>query len=250
MKFLPGIGVSKLSGTLGGITAQNWRGLGVFRRKPIPGKTLTARQMFINSLMSLLSTAWRDDLNQGQRTSWNQRAKNYPWVDVFGNERKMTGLNLYIKQNMVLLDHGLPRHDNVVADVNPPELLDVTVGPEVASLNVKFPVVDAGLITSQAPFIDIRVAGGFLLVEASGLPDELSISTQGLPAGRIEQKSDFRHCFYADRADIIAAPDGTEVITSSPIPGTRNLVMSVQQFNKFGNFSAPLLFSGIKTSPV
>lgn len=244
MKFLPGIGVSKLSGTIGGVTAQSWRGLGVFRRKPIPTKNLTARQMFINSLMSLLSRAWRDELNQGLRTAWNQRAKNYPWVDVFGNERKMTGENLYVKQNMVLLDHGLVRQDQPVAETVPPELIDVVSTVEPASLKIVVAALPDAIVAAQTPFLDVWVAGGFTEFSLDPTPPELSVDSLALPAGRIAHRSDFRHVAYT--VDV----DETSVTTSLIEVGipefqVRNVVVIIRRYNKFGNFTAPQTFEGI-----
>ncbi len=249
MKFLPGIGVSKLSGTIGGVTAQSWRGLGVFRRKPIPTKTLTPRQIFINALMTSLSQAWRDVLTQGLRTAWNQRAKNFPWVDVFGNERKMTGENLYIKQNMVLLDHGLARQDTPVPETIPPELTDLTVTVEPSQLVVNVPQLDSAIITAQTPFLDIFVAGGFLDVTVN-IPEvfvEVDINTLALPQGRVDQKSDFRHAAYADDKEEGLPPEVGTISVRPPALQTRNVTIVVRRYNKFGNFTAPVKFSIIVT---
>lgn len=245
MKYLPGIGVSKLSGTMGGVTAQNWRGLGIFRRKPIPTKTLTARQMFINSLMSLLSKAWRDELNRGLRTAWNQRAKNYPWTDVFGNERKMTGENLYIKQNMVLLDHGLTRQDTPVPDVVPAELLDVVFTGEPENMFLHVPQISAGDL-ADTPFIDVYVAGGYTsTTKADNGIYELNIKSLCLPQGRTHQKSDFRHVAYVDDKLVTEPIESSAISIDPPAGWTRNIVVILRRYNKYGNFSAPRTFTHI-----
>ncbi len=248
MKFLPGIGVAKLSGTIGGVTAQSWRGLGVFRTKPIPTKALTPRQTVINLLMATLSIAWRDELNKGQRTAWNQRAKNFPWVDVFGNERKMTGENLYIKQNMVLLDHSLVRQDNPVPETVPPELLDLGFDSSGTVLTITIPQLSDAIVLSQTPFIDIFVANGFTSIDVSGLPEEVIIDTLALPAGRTYQKSDFRHAVYYDNTDTTLGVEGV-IQVQIPAGQTRNTVVHLRRYNKFGNFTAPLIFEDVITRP-
>jgi len=245
-KILAGPLASKISGTIGGTTYSNYRGMIVARTKPVPTKTLTARQMFINSLMTLLSRAWRDELTHGLRTAWNQRAKNYPWVDVFGNERKMTGENLYVKQNMVLLDHSLARQDTPVASVIPPELDTLVVNEsETEFLSIEYSGVDPAVVASQAPFLDIMVAGGFLSADIS-LPG-FSVTTLGLPAGRLYSKSDMRHAVYADE-QAIAEPVVTQTIGIYPYVGDTktNLTVIIRRYNKYGNFSAPRLFTGIR----
>jgi hypothetical protein len=237
-KILPGIAVNKISGTIAGTTYQNWRGILVARSKPTPTNVNTARQSLIRSFMTSLSRAWRDVLNPGLRTAWNQRAKNYPWLDVFGNAVSMTGENLYIKQNMVLLDHSLPRRDTPVPDVMPPELDDVYITPEYPTgVGVHFPALDPAVITAQAPFINVTFAGGYLFIVNTG-PEEFTFESAALPNGRKHQKSDFRHVLYADRVS-----DMTQSIAQQvPAGYSRNCVMSIQQFNKYGNFSAPRLF--------
>jgi len=247
-KILAGPLASKISGTIGGTTFGNYRGMIVARTKPVPTKTLTARQMFINSLMTLLSRAWRDELNQGLRTAWNQRAKNFPWVDIFGNERKMTGENLYIKQNMVLLDHLRPRVDSPVASVEPPELHDLHIAELADNLQIGSDGLAAGTVASQAPFLDIWIAGGFLTSAVTpGISDvTVEVETLGLPQGRKAQKSDYRHVAYADEWDLVEPVTPSNiVIQGSPADTALNISVIIRRYNKYGNFSAPLLFQGI-----
>ncbi|HUV72313.1 MAG TPA: hypothetical protein VMW25_04835, partial [Clostridia bacterium] len=161
-KILPGLAVSKMSGTIAGTTYQNWRGMLIARSKPTPTNVNTPRQSFIRMLMKSLSQAWRDELNQGLRTAWNQRAKNFPWLDVFGNSVSMTGENLYIKQNMILLDRSLARQDTPVPETVPPELLGVTATLEEDFYIITIPKLPDAVVASQAPFIDVSIAGGFL----------------------------------------------------------------------------------------
>jgi len=248
MKILPGLAVAKLSGTVGGTTYQNYRGMIVARTKPVPKKTLTARQMFINSLMSLIARAWRDELNQGLRKAWNQRAKNYPWVDVFGREVKMTGENLYIKQNMVLLDHNLARQDTPAPNVIPPEVADWTIASSDDIFELVSPGLPEGTVAEQAPFLDIWVAGGFLTKNLNIQPDhfDFQCETLGLPPGRIAGKSDYRHVEYADEFDTIPVTPVNSNFTIEPIPQEpKNISIILRRYNKYGNFSAPLLLSAV-----
>jgi len=247
-KILPGLAVSKMSGTVAGTTYQNWRGILVARSKPTPTNVNTPRQSVVRALMTLLSRAWRDELNQGLRTAWNQRAKSFPWLDVFGNSVSMTGENLYIKQNMVLLDHSLARQDTPVSEVMPRELTDIVDTSEgEPELSLVIPGSAAGEITAQAPFIDIWIAGGFLAIQEAALPNDLPISTLALPSGRKQQKSDFRHAFYLTAPDIVTTPE-TTLRVSPPSGHTRNVAVVVRRYNKYGNFSAPRIFNHVLTA--
>jgi len=237
-KILPGPLAAKISGTIGGTTYGNWRGMIVARTKPVPSKDLTIRQMRINALMSILSIAWRDELNQGLRTAWNQMSKNYPWTDVFGNQRKMTGENLYIKQNMILLDFGLSRNDQPQPETVPPDCDDIIVNDSIIDMTLTIePLADA-IVTSQTPFVNIMVAGGFLSIDVGGGGDSINIDTVGLPPGRIAGKSDFRHVYYVPaQQTTLGSP--VEVVIRS-FPGVaKNITAIVQRYNKYGNFSAP-----------
>ena len=245
-KILPGLAVSKMSGTILGTTYQNHKGVLIARGKPTPTNVNSSRQSVIRSLMTLLSRAWRDELTKGLRTAWNQRAKNYPWMNVFGDTVTMSGENLYIKQNLVLLDHGLTRQDVPVPDTVPPELLDVVVEPDEGSgFAVTIPGLPAAIVTAQTPFVDVFFAGGFLEIIQQN-PDEDIFTTLALSPGRTHHKSDFRHIVYHDDGEVILQP--TSTISARPPEGQpKNCVMIIRRYNKFGNFTAPLLFSDIRT---
>lgn len=247
-KILPGLAVHKISGTIGGTTYQNWRGLLVARSKPTPTNVNTPRQTKIRSLITLLSRAWRDELNPGLRTAWNQRASSYPWLDVFGNAVKMSGINLYIKQNMVLLDHGLTRVDQPVAAIEPPEVI-AEISEAIEDLKITVADIDSGVIASQSPFLDVRVAGGYLTATTTPAPIEVEISSLALPAGRKHQKSDFRHVIYYNDEIAIAPEDARIAVQSVQAGAPRNIVVSLQRFNKHGNFSQPILLSAVVTKP-
>lgn len=245
-KILPGPLASKISGTIAGTTFQNWRGLLVARMKSTPTNVNSPRQTVIRAIMTLLSRAWRDDLTAGLRVAWNQRAAAFPWLDVFGNERKMTGENLYIKQNMVLLDHFRLRQDTPVPNVVPSELVDMVISSTEERLILSYNQLSAGEITSQEPFLDIRVAGGFTTVDIDvGVSVLTEIGSQCLPQGRKHQTSDFRHCAYSDDV-VLSDPVELNSVAVAPPDGTvRNVVIVVQRFNKFGNFTQPRLFNAI-----
>jgi len=245
-KILPGAAVAKMSGTIAGTTYQNWRGILVARSKPTPTNVNTPRQSLIRSLMTTLSRAWRDELNQGLRTAWNQRAKNFPWLDVFGNSVSMTGENLYIKQNLVLLDHSLARVDTPVPDTMPPELDYITEDGDATNIHFDITQLPDAIVAAQTPFLDVKIAGGFLNIDDSGAPLEVLVDSQALPAGRKHQKSDFRHAFYLNNLGV-ASVDPQVMQFTAPLGHTRNMVVIVQGFNKYGNFTAPRLFEKVIT---
>lgn len=252
-KVLLGSGVSGLSGTFQGVTYQNWRGITTMRRKPTPTNVMSDRQTKIRAIISELSKAWRDVLTPGLRTAWEQRAKNYPWFDVFGREIKMSGINLYVKQNLVLLDHGLTRQDQPAPEVIPPECVDLQLIEDPHSLIVHYPQLSTEIVAAQAPFLDIWVAGGYLSAVNEVEPDLVTtrIESQALPGGRVHQRSDFRHAIYVSAPVPSATPDINRIeVTLPPAAVNRNIVISVQRYNKYGNFSVPRIFNAIRSAEV
>lgn len=205
----------------------------------------SARQMEIRSINTELSRRWRDVLNEGQRTAWRQRAEG----------SGMRGGLFYIRQNFQLLDFGLPTQDTPPPMVMPPEMTDVVIdtgSPTVLRLFV--PALIEGTITSQTPFIDVEIAGGF--IEANPPINEngyytSSFDTEALSQGRLHQNSDFRHVFYAADLAILAipAPQDSEITAQIPSETIRNVVIRLTRFNKFGNKSGSLIFNAIIPLP-
>ena len=250
-KILQGTGIEQISGTIGGTTYQNWRGMIIARGKPTPTNPNTMRQTEIRSIITSLSRRWRDVLNEGLRHAWKEKAKNFPWYDVFGREIRMSGINLYIKSNLVLLDHGLTVNDTPPPDIVPPELTDITLTDEEGVLQLQATGLDQSVINSQSPFIDVWVAGGVYEIEDYGFSPEnqVILHTYALSAGRTAQKSDFRHAGYWDDFELPADPSFVAklILKSAPDGAVKNFVVSIKRYNKYGVPSAPRIYSGVRT---
>ena len=252
-KILFGLGFEAVSGTFGGATFQKWRSLNIVRGKPVPSNPMTARQTRIRSIVSTISRAWRDVLTAGQRIAWEQFAEIFPWFDVFGKSMSLRGISLFLKINTVLLDHDRPMQITPPPDVVPPELTGLTVIPSIPALGMSIPQLNPGLITSQAPFLDIWVAGGFTSASVDDAERIIvEINSQALPQGRKAQKSDFRHIVYADdNPEPVPpeVPEAGEILVNPPAGDTRNVVVRIQRYNKYGRYSVPVVLQGIITVP-
>lgn len=249
-KILWGFGVKAVSGTFAGATFQSWRSLNIVRGKPVPHNPMTERQTRIRSIVSTISRYWRDVLNVGQRTAWEQFAEIFPWFDVFGKPLMLRGINLFLKMNTVLLDHDRAMQVTPPPAVEPPELTGlVSIEPDIA-LRLEVPQLEGGIITAQEPFIDVWVAGGFTAAQSTGPPEhyDLEILSSLLPQGRKHQKADFRHVAYADDVAVVEPPVTPSLISVFPVPGhTRNCVIRLQRYNRYGRYSVPVIYSGIRT---
>lgn len=249
-KVLYGEGVMAISGTIGGTTHQKWRSIDVIRKKPTPHNPQTPRQTRIRAIVSTVSRAWRDVLNQGQRIAWEQHAEQFPWFDVFGKALMLRGINLFLKVNTVLLDHNKPMRIVPPPAVVPPELTDVVVTDEPAELFLQIPQLVAGIVTAQEPFVDVWIAGGFTSIVEAGSPEiyEVTVQSTCLPAGRTAQKSDYRHGVYLDDTPILVTPDVNSLFVLPPGDTTKNVSVRLQRYNQFGNYSVPVVFSGVRTN--
>ncbi len=247
-KVLQGIGVEKISGTIGGTTFQTWRGMLIARGKPTPHNPQTARQTRIRSIVSTISRAWRDVLTIGQRVAWNQFAEVFPWFDVFGRSLSLTGISLFLKINTVLLDHDLSMQITPPPPVEPPELTNVTLAEVAAEMVLKINQLTPGIITAQGSFIDVWVAGGFVSISETGSPPPVYVTTIGsqcLPAGRKHQKSNFRHVIYRDDTEVSTPEEQNQINIAPIIEQPVNCVVRLQRYNKFGRYSVPVIFEGI-----
>lgn len=248
-KILQGIGVEAISGTIGGTTFQKWKGLLIARGKPTPRNPMTDRQTRIRSIVSTISRAWRDVLNKGQRTAWKQHAEVFPWFDVFGRSIKLSGINLFLKINFILLDHDKIMQVTPPPTAEPLELTGITIDVHPEDLYLEIDQLTPGMITAEEPFVDVWVAGGFTEKIVTIDPDKYSLVIYSgcLPAGRTHQKSDFRHIHYADDFAVSDPAAQSVIQVRPPIEHTKNVVVRVQRYNKYGRYSVPVIYEGIRT---
>lgn len=95
MKFVPSIGAD-YSGSLGGVTASRNRYGSYFRRKASPVNPNSARQQAVRSYFATGAVGW-SMLTAPQRAAWDDYAANTPFVDSLGNQKFVTGQNMYMR---------------------------------------------------------------------------------------------------------------------------------------------------------
>jgi len=104
MKFVPSIGAD-YSGSLGGITASRNRYGSYFRRKSSPVNPNSTRQQAVRAYFATAVVGWTS-LTAAQRSAWNTYAANTPFVDGLGNQRFVTGQNMYIRSAVLRAQIG------------------------------------------------------------------------------------------------------------------------------------------------
>lgn len=97
MLFLPGIGVSALSGKAGGIVAAHGRFGSYFRALTIPVNPNTDRQTQAKAIVAFLSEYWRDPpMDDAKRDEWETYAASISAKNRVGQAIKLTGLNVFV----------------------------------------------------------------------------------------------------------------------------------------------------------
>lgn len=110
MLFRPTIGTD-LSGSLGGIVASRNKGGPYFRNRAIPTNPSTSFQQVLRLAMTVLTSAWNDDLTEVERDAWQTYADNVPLTNRIGEARNVSGQNMYVRGNIVAIQTGLARQD-------------------------------------------------------------------------------------------------------------------------------------------
>lgn len=98
MLIKTGLGVSQMSGTMGGVVASHNRFGQYFRswRKPTDPKT--ASQVTRRAAMAAAVAAWKS-LTDANRTSWNNYAAATPWSNRLGETAYLTGMQMFVRSH-------------------------------------------------------------------------------------------------------------------------------------------------------
>lgn len=106
MKFRSQV-YTAVSGSVGGLTYSHNQGGMYTRGRATPTNPATAQQQAIRNGIQLLTAAWGNTLTSTQRTAWDTYAFNTPTTDRLGEERKLSGINMYVRSNVPRLQSGL-----------------------------------------------------------------------------------------------------------------------------------------------
>lgn len=121
LKF--GAMIADARGSIGGTVFARNRGGAYARNRTVPINPGTTRQTAVRALLGDLANAWTNTLTQVQRDAWELYAANVPLVNSLGEARNVSGINMYVRTNSVMLDTGGTRLDAAP--------VDFTVGPTI-----------------------------------------------------------------------------------------------------------------------
>lgn len=220
--------VSDARGKLNGSVASKNRYGSYLRNKITPVNPQTTAQMEARQRFGSLSSAW-GGLTIGQRNSWNNATKDFPFTDIFGDIKHLSGNSLFVKLNSNLEKVGSPI---------------IEVAPQVQGLST-LPAFDvdmtvvAGEITALA--LDF---GSFEL----GANESLVVyATPPQSAGKSFVKSEYRFLGAAtiadDEADILTLYSNR--LGSSIAEGTRVFIRCAIVSTVSGQQGVPLEGIGV-----
>lgn len=109
--------VDNISGKLNGSVFARNKGGHYIRSKSNPTNPQTEKQNLVRSLLSGVSTEWRQ-LTNGQREAWKGAGADFPYQNKLGDTKIYSGFNLFVKhnQNLKNYDEGSP----ILASPMPP----------------------------------------------------------------------------------------------------------------------------------
>jgi len=91
------------------------------RTKVTPVNPQTSAQQNTRNNLATNSQGWRD-LTESQRQGWISGAANFPFTDIFGNSKILSGSALYVKLNNNLVASGFPAISDCPSPVAIPAL--------------------------------------------------------------------------------------------------------------------------------
>lgn len=106
MKFKSPI-ISAASGSIAGATFSRNRGGMYMRARSIPVNTQTTRRDAIRAAFAAASNDWRFALTAAQRGDWTSYAEASPMTDQFGDEKILTGQQMFMRSAVLRLQMGL-----------------------------------------------------------------------------------------------------------------------------------------------
>lgn len=213
-----GMMMTDARGKLGGQVFSKNRGGAYIRTKVTPSNPQTQAQAQVRSNLATLSSSW-NSLTASQIAQWNGSVDDWTSTDVFGDIKKPTGKNLYVKLNVNLLNSG----QNVIP--TPPAKMELPA------------LVD----------IDVDVTTATNKVEIDGLPVFASVKYQieacaPVPRGVNFVKNKFRVISYATQATAGVVDVSSAYINKfGSVADAENIFLRIRAIGANGQAGVPLV---------
>ena len=132
MKLKFGAIVTDGRGKIGGHVASKNRSGAYLRTKVTPSNPNTVAQSQARGILASLSQGW-GQLTDSQRQGWNDAVKEWGTTDIFGDIKKPSGINLFVKLNANLISVGLAQLSDVPSKREVPSVIIAGAGYKVST---------------------------------------------------------------------------------------------------------------------
>jgi hypothetical protein len=131
-KVLFSVAIADMRNKIGGAVYARNRYGAYSRNKTIPSNPRTAKQDDARNKFKTLSTSWQN-LTEEQRQSWIRGAKNFPFIDVFGQSRILAPHSLYIGLNTNLATIGSAPITTIPTPIALPQISSLIITSSAAA---------------------------------------------------------------------------------------------------------------------
>lgn len=139
--FSPGPMIAEARGSVGGtVFSRNTHGA-YTRNRTVPVNPQTVRQTQMRIFLETLQQRWRETLSQAQRDAWESYARGTPGLNKLGFGTILSGINVYIRTNSLLLLAGGSINDTAPA-TNGVAALPLTTFDSVAATGIRVVTID------------------------------------------------------------------------------------------------------------
>ena len=159
---------------IGGQVASKNKAGSYLKNKVTPTNPNTTAQADVRANLTIVSRSW-SALTPAEREAWNAYAAQYPYVDIFGDSKYLTGFAYFVKCNLNLLNAGSatintpPASQDVtevvcsVDDVSAPDSVSLFCSLASMPANHKVvvfasPMLSTGRVPSKSDLRQIKVA--------------------------------------------------------------------------------------------
>lgn len=104
--------LAEASGRIAGLIFSHNAGGQYIRSATTVTNPNTPAQQVVRGLLSQLTSLWVDTLTQLQRDAWETYADNVSVLNRLGNPINLSGLNMYVRTNVPLIQAGFARQDD------------------------------------------------------------------------------------------------------------------------------------------
>lgn len=168
--------VSDMRNKLNGSVMSKNRYGSYVRNKVTPVNPQSLYQQFSRNLFGTASSAWRG-LTSAQVTAWNEAAKDFPFTDIFGDVKHLSGQALFVQMNKNLQQVSQPIEEDAPSPQEIPPLvvyqatylageLNLVVDPETVPTGFAALVYATPPVSTGISYLDNRYR--YLSTFASG----------------------------------------------------------------------------------